>query len=173
MVAEERIKCAEMEEELRSARNEKEALKGALRIIESENDHLREQTLSPAPIADDQRTLTRQERLVSSASAQIISYNDVSSQYPANFRGNSSIEQPSPRRSNSSSSETDTSLSEPDVNESDPSASTPIYVALDDFKQWPARADSPSSTIALKTPPRSPSAASLEMDELQESPWGH
>ncbi|KAK0505426.1 hypothetical protein EDD18DRAFT_338137 [Armillaria luteobubalina] len=41
MVATERIKRAETEEELREARQEKEALKSALRVVEGENVHLR------------------------------------------------------------------------------------------------------------------------------------
>ncbi|KAG7442544.1 uncharacterized protein BT62DRAFT_1010131 [Guyanagaster necrorhizus] len=41
MVATERIKLAETEEELREARQEKEALKSALRVVEGENVHLR------------------------------------------------------------------------------------------------------------------------------------
>ncbi|KAK0194776.1 hypothetical protein F5146DRAFT_1022665 [Armillaria mellea] len=41
MVATERIKRAETEEELKEARQEKEALKSALRVVEGENVHLR------------------------------------------------------------------------------------------------------------------------------------
>ncbi|KAK0213421.1 hypothetical protein DFS33DRAFT_1377910 [Desarmillaria ectypa] len=41
MVATERIKRAETEEELREARQEKEALKSALKVVEGENVHLR------------------------------------------------------------------------------------------------------------------------------------
>ena len=41
MVRTERIKCAEAEEELREVRLEREALKSALRVIETENGHLR------------------------------------------------------------------------------------------------------------------------------------
>lgn len=41
MVAQERIKRAETEEELRQEREEKEALKGALRVVEMENGRLR------------------------------------------------------------------------------------------------------------------------------------
>ena len=41
MVAIERIKCAEIEEELRVAREEREALKGAMRVIELENGRLK------------------------------------------------------------------------------------------------------------------------------------
>ena len=45
MVAQERIKCAEIEEELRQVRQEKEALKCAMQIIEQENTRLK----SPIP----------------------------------------------------------------------------------------------------------------------------
>ncbi|KAL5524069.1 hypothetical protein ACEPAG_8242 [Sanghuangporus baumii] len=46
MVAQERIKCAEIEEELRQVRQEKEAMKSAMRVIEHENDRLKS---PPAP----------------------------------------------------------------------------------------------------------------------------
>ncbi|KAL5484908.1 hypothetical protein ACEPAI_7550 [Sanghuangporus weigelae] len=46
MVAQERIKCAEIEEELRQVRQEKEALKSAMRVIEQENERLKS---PPAP----------------------------------------------------------------------------------------------------------------------------
>ena len=45
MVARERRKQAEMEDELRDARMEKEALKSALRVIEGENVRLRRGSL--------------------------------------------------------------------------------------------------------------------------------
>lgn len=48
MVAQERIKCAEIEEELRQVRQEKEALKSAMRIIEEENEKLKS-PMSSAP----------------------------------------------------------------------------------------------------------------------------
>lgn len=50
MVAQERIKCAEMEEELENARREGEALKGALKIIELENGQLRSLSSSGGPV---------------------------------------------------------------------------------------------------------------------------
>ncbi|OCB90433.1 hypothetical protein A7U60_g2354 [Sanghuangporus baumii] len=46
MVAQERIKCAEIEDELRQVRQEKEALKSAMRVIEQENERLKS---PPAP----------------------------------------------------------------------------------------------------------------------------
>ncbi|KLO09496.1 hypothetical protein SCHPADRAFT_563690 [Schizopora paradoxa] len=41
MVAQERIKCAEMEEELKQTQREKDAIKSAMRIIEQENETLK------------------------------------------------------------------------------------------------------------------------------------
>ncbi|KIY48674.1 hypothetical protein FISHEDRAFT_73417 [Fistulina hepatica ATCC 64428] len=49
MVATERMRRAETEEELREARQEREALKRALRVIEAENTHLRGDDLSTSP----------------------------------------------------------------------------------------------------------------------------
>lgn len=46
MVATERIKRAETEEELKEARLEKEALRSALRLVEGENSHLRNSSTS-------------------------------------------------------------------------------------------------------------------------------
>lgn len=52
MVATERIKRAETEEELQEVRSEKEALKEALRLIEGENDRLRGAQLSAGGVSD-------------------------------------------------------------------------------------------------------------------------
>jgi len=41
MVAQERIKCAEMEEELKQTQREKDAMKSAMRIVEQENESLK------------------------------------------------------------------------------------------------------------------------------------
>lgn len=161
MVAEERIKRAETEEELRQARNEKEALKGALRVIESENGQLRERTTSP--IADDQRTL----RLEDSGNRSSLHSSDFRS---PSLPDNSTPSPPGSGRSDSSSSTPETSASESIHHEDDPSS--PPFMPLDELKSWSARAGSPSSIIALKTPPLSPSAGSLEIDELEVSPWG-
>ena len=49
MVASERMKRAETEEELKEARLEQEALRSALRLVEGENSNLRETTLTAAP----------------------------------------------------------------------------------------------------------------------------
>ncbi|THH03120.1 hypothetical protein EW145_g6511 [Phellinidium pouzarii] len=46
MVAHERIKCAEIEEELRQVREEKEALRSAMRVVEQENLRLRSPALT-------------------------------------------------------------------------------------------------------------------------------
>ena len=59
MVARERIKCAEVEEELRAAREEKEALKGAMRVIEQENGRLKTVPTSDVPIRSDNATPTQ------------------------------------------------------------------------------------------------------------------
>ncbi|EJD03303.1 uncharacterized protein FOMMEDRAFT_20443 [Fomitiporia mediterranea MF3/22] len=53
MVAQERIKCAEIEEELRQVRQEKEALKSAMRIVEQENERLK----SPIPASTSTASL--------------------------------------------------------------------------------------------------------------------
>lgn len=59
MVAVERIKCAEVEEELRAAREEKEALKGAMRVIEQENGRLKTEAPSDMPKRSDNTTPTQ------------------------------------------------------------------------------------------------------------------
>jgi hypothetical protein len=57
MVATERIKLAEADEELRSTVEEKEALKSALKLIESENDRLRQSVLlEKADVFSDQNS---------------------------------------------------------------------------------------------------------------------
>ena len=48
MVATERIKRAETEEELQEARMEQEALKSALKLVETENGRLRRGSVIPA-----------------------------------------------------------------------------------------------------------------------------
>ncbi|KAH8119520.1 hypothetical protein DFH11DRAFT_1686364 [Phellopilus nigrolimitatus] len=53
MVAHERIKCAEIEAELRQIRQEKDALRGAMRIIEQENSRLKSPALTQSPQAPD------------------------------------------------------------------------------------------------------------------------
>ncbi|KAJ3492577.1 hypothetical protein NLJ89_g11204 [Agrocybe chaxingu] len=60
MVATERKMRAESEEELRELRQEKEALRSALRVIEGENTHLRESALSsPQPEHTIPNTISR------------------------------------------------------------------------------------------------------------------
>jgi hypothetical protein len=49
MVAQERIKLATIQDELRDARAEKEALKAALRIVETEKEHFRTAASTPEP----------------------------------------------------------------------------------------------------------------------------
>lgn len=169
MVAIERIKLAETEEELRQARDEKEALKGAMRVIESENGQLRGRAISF--IADDQRTI----RLEGSENRNSLdgSAGDVGS---PPFSDELIASPLSPNRSlSSSSSSEDAPASEPSHLEMD-SSTTPlsVFVAEDELESWSqaARAESPSSMVAVKTPPRSPSRSSLEIDELQDPPMG-
>lgn len=50
MVATERMKRADTEEELKEARQEKEALRSALRILEGENVHLRGSSAETSPV---------------------------------------------------------------------------------------------------------------------------
>ncbi|KAI5116315.1 hypothetical protein M0805_005523 [Coniferiporia weirii] len=60
MVAHERIKCAEIIEELRQVRQEKEAMKSAMRVIEQENMRLKSPVLPSAAAIDD--TTPRESR---------------------------------------------------------------------------------------------------------------
>jgi chromatin segregation and condensation protein Rec8/ScpA/Scc1 (kleisin family) len=74
MVATERIKAAEADEELRSTIEEKEALKSALKLIERENDRLRQSILERAdpPSSEDKTERT----LLSITSLEGQSHND-------------------------------------------------------------------------------------------------
>ena len=58
MVATERIKRAETEAELRESRQEKEALRSALRLIESENMHLRGSSTDTQPMESNSASVS-------------------------------------------------------------------------------------------------------------------
>lgn len=77
MVAHERIKCADIEEELRQIRQEKEALRSAMRIIEQENALLKgsesqTSTLS-RPTASSADLTPRSSRPTSGAGLAVVS----------------------------------------------------------------------------------------------------
>lgn len=56
MVATERIKLAEADDELRSTIQEKEALRSALKLIEKENDRLRQAKLERSDVSSEDNT---------------------------------------------------------------------------------------------------------------------
>ena len=64
MVATERMKRAETEDELKEARLEQEALRSALRLIEGENSNLREATAAPSSSANNDADFTAPSSLV-------------------------------------------------------------------------------------------------------------
>lgn len=81
MVATERIKRAETEEELQEVRLEKDALKDALRLIEGENDRLRGAQLSAGGVSD--KTLQRPSSHSRSSSRYAIKSPPTSPSSPA------------------------------------------------------------------------------------------
>ena len=206
MVASERMRRAETEEELVQARSEKEALKNVLRLVESENGLLRTQSrsITPAP-DDDQRTLRQEDPYLDGAGSMkraslisavqtIRSLSPRVTSPPPPLADVPTMEQleldpefplsdeptptpPSPDRSNSSSSSaTDETLESdadihgpPNVLHRLPEISSSPFISADAMDPWSFRSSSPSSTMAMKTPPESPSALSLGPDDLAAS----
>lgn len=82
MVAQERIKCADIEEELKQVRGEKEALKQALRLVEEENEKL---------LKKEEAEKTPNTTILNSTSTTTISATDTSDPLPSESKLSESL----------------------------------------------------------------------------------
>lgn len=125
MVATERRKRAEIEEELREIVQEKDALKNALRIVEGENMRFRASSTDSLPLSgharNDSLSSIRGTKSKPTSPAPTVLHRSTS---PANSSRSSSSRSPSPSLPASTSTETETGTRPPSTLSADPGAST-------------------------------------------------
>jgi hypothetical protein len=155
MVATERIKFAEADEELRSTVEEKEALRSALKLIERENDRLRRSVLEVLEKAENEAT--GQNSLLKGMSHGSI--DRALSMIMTSLAEGELLEEDTTQPTLDDSEDPDTTL-EPEKSES-PSNRSEETIVL------PSEPAAPTDTSHSPVPPVPPSSSTTDVD----NPW--
>jgi len=167
MVATERIKLAEADDELQSTIQEKEALKSALKLIEKENDRLRQSRFEKSDVSSEdntQRTLlslsseqeekTREARMILERSHSPKQSNDPQEERQAPAEGPAERETVEDSGSNDTVTGLTESLTVSHLSSSDPN---------------PKRSDSESAS--LSSPSQTQSESQTQSQSDIDKPW--